>query len=431
MKVKKFTKIVIYFDVFLLLVISSLFIYGNLNAIEINNTIEIKNLKTSINAEQEKLTNEIEIDNLYANTLQLQKYINGKWQTIDTIENSNIESRDIQKYDNLTTTIKYNYDNKVYDKYRLYIPEYKKKYWKGFYLVKIHVDKYVSDEITVVTKNLNTPELFSNYGCIMDSNGYILYGKKEKKKAYPASITKVTTFALAYKLMEEQGIDINDKLKFSEDAANTPYTYIGEENDKITYDTAFKAMMIESSNGTTVAIAEALTNSYSPDNFIKQMNNFVKNEVKTKNTHYKNTHGLHTEDHYSTAYDICKIARWNIENNKYFKDYINLYESKVIIEKDEENIKKAKENGEEIEKEQKVTLETTNSIVKKLHKGDKLFKATYIGGKTGTEDIDGSNLISIIEWKGNTYYVCTLQAKNSFKREKDQIKLIKWLESNV
>lgn len=270
MKVKKFTKIVIYFDIFLLLVISSLFIYGNLNAIEINNIIEIKNLKTSINAEQEKLTNEIEIGNLYANTLQIQKYVNDKWETIDTIENPNIESRDIQKYNNLTATIKYNYNNKVYDKYRLYIPEYKKKYWKGIYPVKIHVNKYVSDEITIVTKNLNTPDLTSNYGCIMDSNGYILYGKKEKKKAYPASITKVTTFALASKLMEEQGIDINDKLKFSEDAANTPYTYIGEKNDKITYDTAFKAMMIESSNGTTVAIAEALTDSYSPDNFIKK-----------------------------------------------------------------------------------------------------------------------------------------------------------------
>lgn len=164
------------------------------------------------------------------------------------------------------------------------------------------------------------------------------------------------------------------------------------------------------------------------------MNKFVKNEVKVKNTHYKNTHGLHTDGHSSTAYDICKIARWNMNNNKYFKDYINLYESKVIIEKDKENIKKAKENaeeGKEIEKEQQVTLYTTNSIVKRLHKGDKLFKATYIGGKTGTEDIDGSNLISIVEWKGNTYYVSTLQAKNGEKREKDQIKLIKWLENNV
>jgi len=42
-----------------------------------------------------------------------------------------------------------------------------------------------------------------------------------------------------------------------------------------------------------------------------------------------------------------------------------------------------------------------------------------------------ANLISIIEWKDNIYYVCTLQAKNGATREKDQVKLIKWIENNV
>ena len=432
---KKFTRIILLFDIVLVVVISSLFLYGSLNAIEINNTISITNLETHINNKESKLKNEIEIDNLYNNTINIQKYIDDKWETIDTIKNTNIESRDLQKYNKFTTTLDYhNYDNSVYEKYRIYIPEYNKKYWKGIYPIKIHVDKYVSDDIDIIIKNLNTPEIASNYGCIMDDKGNILFGKKETKKAYPASITKMTTFALSYKLMKEQGIDLNDTLKLSQNAINTPYTYIGETNDRITYDTAFKAMMILSSNGTTVALAEAVTNSSSPDEFIDQMNKFVKEEVKVKNTHYENTHGLHEDNHYSTAKDICKIAKWNMKNNEVFTDYINIYETKEIVIKDKNNIKEDEEGDENSNKDkgkEEIKLHTTNSIVEKIYKGDKLFKAKYIGGKTGTEDIDGSNLISIIEWKDNIYYVCTLQAKNGATREKDQVKLIKWIENNV
>ena len=434
MKRKKFTRIILIFDIVLVVVISSLFVYGSLNAIEINREINISNLQTHINNEESELNDEIEVNNLYNNTIQVQRYINDKWETIDTIENTAINSRDLQKFDKFETTIDFNYTDTVYEKYRLYIPEYKKKYWKGIYPIKIHVDKYISDDIDIIIKNLNAPEISSNYGCVMDDKGNILFGKKETKKAYPASITKMTTFALSYKLMKEKGIDINDTLKLSQNAINTPYTYIGETNDKITYDTAFKAMMILSSNGTTVAIAEAVTDSSSPDKFIKQMNKFVEEEVKTENTHYKNTHGLHEDGHFSTAKDICKIARWNIKNNEVFTDYINIYETKEIVIKDKNNIKEDEEDSEEDNKDkgkEEIILHTTNSIVSKLHKGDKLFKAKYIGGKTGTEDIDGSNLISIIEWKGNIYYICTLQAKNSSKREKDQIKLIKWVETNI
>ena len=438
LKLNKFTKIVLIIDILLVCIICSLFIYGNFHAIKINTTIDIVDLQTHINKEENKLNDNIEINNLYDNKLELQKYVGDNWKTVEIIENTNINDRDIQKYNYFETTINYKYNNNIYEKYRIYIPEYKKTYLKGIYPVKIHVDEYISDEINIIIKNKDAPDITSTYGCIMDSNGNILFGKKENKKAYPASITKITTFALSSKLMKENNISINDKLILSNNAVNTPYTYFGEKNDKITYDTAFKAAMILSSNGITVALAENLTNSNNVNKFVDLMNKFVEEEVKTKNTHYENTHGLHEDNHYSTASDICKIAKWNMENNKLFTDYINIYESKEILYRDEDNIKKEKEeNGEEDieitkdDREQKITLHTTNSIVSKLHDNKKLFEARYIGGKTGTEDIDGSNLISIIEWKNNIYYICTLQAKNSSKREKDQIKLIKWVEANI
>jgi D-alanyl-D-alanine carboxypeptidase (penicillin-binding protein 5/6) len=75
-----------------------------------------------------------------------------------------------------------------------------------------------------------------------------------------------------------------------------------------------RGIIVSSGNDATVAVGEYLAGTEGA--FVDLMNQYAKNLGMT-NTHYVNTHGLDTPDHYSSARDLAVLARAITKMNDY------------------------------------------------------------------------------------------------------------------
>ena len=138
------------------------------------------------------------------------------------------------------------------------------------------------------------------------TTGTILYSKNADKAQYPASITKIMTA-----LLGSESLKATDKFSMSETAAHgitdtqssSIYADTGEE---FTVEQALMAVMLQSANEMTLAIAEQTSGSVKK--FVELMN-LKARQLGCTNTHFNNPNGLPDEKHYTTANDMAKIAR--------------------------------------------------------------------------------------------------------------------------
>ena len=136
--------------------------------------------------------------------------------------------------------------------------------------------------------------------------GAVLYSKNADKVQYPASITKIMTSLLA-----AEHLNMKDKIVMSQSAAygitisdsSSIYADTGEE---FTTEQAMMAVMLQSANEMTIALAEETSGSVKK--FVELMNLKAK-QLGCTGTHFNNPNGLPDELHYTTASDMAKIAR--------------------------------------------------------------------------------------------------------------------------
>ena len=136
--------------------------------------------------------------------------------------------------------------------------------------------------------------------------GAVLYSKNADKVQYPASITKIMTSLLA-----AEHLNMKDKIVMSQSAAygitisdsSSIYADTGEE---FTTEQAMMAVMLQSANEMTLALAEETSGSVKK--FVELMNLKAK-QLGCTGTHFNNPNGLPDELHYTTASDMAKIAR--------------------------------------------------------------------------------------------------------------------------
>ncbi len=133
-------------------------------------------------------------------------------------------------------------------------------------------------------------------------SGRVLYAKNIHERLAQASTTKITTAILAIK----KG-NLDRKVRISGNAAATGEASMGlREGEVLSVRDLLYGMMLQSGNDAAVALAEAVAGS--EKEFVDMMNEFAR-DVGAKDTHYVNPHGLHDENHYSSAYDLALIAR--------------------------------------------------------------------------------------------------------------------------
>lgn len=148
-------------------------------------------------------------------------------------------------------------------------------------------------------------EVVSQGAVVMEAvTGQVLYHKNMAEKYFPASITKVMTALVAL----ENGT-LSDVLTISEHAvsAASGTSHIAlAPGEVLTLEEALYGLMLASANDCAVAIAEHIGGS--EEAFVKMMNDKAK-ELGASKTHFVNPHGLHAENHFTTAYDMALIAR--------------------------------------------------------------------------------------------------------------------------
>lgn len=155
----------------------------------------------------------------------------------------------------------------------------------------------------------------------------IIYDLNKDERLAPASMTKLMTLLLIMEALDSNKISLDDEVFISKNAASMGGSQVFlEENSKIEVNQLLKGIAIASGNDAAVAMAEYIAGT--TDEFVKMMNNKVK-ELGLKNTNFVNVHGLDADNHYSSAYDMSQIAIELLKHEKIL-EYTSLYEDYLI-----------------------------------------------------------------------------------------------------
>lgn len=147
---------------------------------------------------------------------------------------------------------------------------------------------------------------------IEQSSRKILYGKNVDERMFPASTTKILT---ALTVLEK--VDLNRVVEITKDMVgiegSSIYLKVGE---KLTVEDLLFGMMLRSGNDAATALAIATSGNV--EKFVALMNDTAKN-CGAENSHFVNPHGLHNDDHYTTANDLALITAKAFENPEFCK----------------------------------------------------------------------------------------------------------------
>lgn len=217
----------------------------------------------------------------------------------------------------------------------------------------------------------------------------IIYSKGINDKRYPASLTKIMTALI----MLENTKDLNsENITVSDYAVNS---LLGTDSsvgglqigETLTAKQMLYYLLMISANDGAIAIAEHYGNTV--DNFVEMMNQKAA-ALGMKNTHYVNPHGLHDDNHYTTAYDMWILTK---EALKY--DIFKEVTSAARYQMPATNLSKEK------------LFVTTNM----LQDPSTAYYYKYASGvKTGYTDQAGRNLVSTAKYEGYSYIVILMQS---------------------
>lgn len=153
-------------------------------------------------------------------------------------------------------------------------------------------------------------------------SGDVLYSYNAENRLAMASTTKIATAIVAIENCE----DLYTKFTVSDKAIGIEGTSIYlKEGEKLSMMELLYGLILASGNDCAVAIAEYFG---SQEIFVDMMNDMVENLGLT-NTHFDNPHGLDSDTHYTSAYDLAVITSYALKNQT-FKDIVST--KKMIIE---------------------------------------------------------------------------------------------------
>jgi D-alanyl-D-alanine carboxypeptidase (penicillin-binding protein 5/6) len=157
----------------------------------------------------------------------------------------------------------------------------------------------------------------------MDYNsGKILYEIEPDVHIYPASMTKIMTSIIAFDLLKQGKIKLDDETVISENAWRLSQKGFSSMfimiNDTVTIEELLRGIIVVSGNDACVALAEAIAGS--EENFAEIMNEKSK-EIGLENTNWSNSSGINDPQNYSTVRDIAIMSKYLISNYPVYYEY--------------------------------------------------------------------------------------------------------------
>lgn len=261
--------------------------------------------------------------------------------------------------------------------------------------------------VLLLPSSVFAEDLISNAksGLLMEANsGKIIYEKDKDLKVSVASMTKMVAQIIILEEIEAKHIKWDDIVTVSKNASEMGGSQIYlETGEKITVRDLMKGISVASGNDATVAMAEYISGS--EENFVKRMNDKVK-ELGLKNTHFENCTGLDQDNHYSSAYDMAVIARDLVINHSKILEFSSIYEDYLRQDTDH-----------------KFWLVNTNKLIHQYEGAD--------GLKTGHTD-DAGYCLAATAKRGDLRLIgIVLGEKDSKVRNRETIDLLDYGFSNI
>lgn len=166
-------------------------------------------------------------------------------------------------------------------------------------------------------------ELSAKAALLMDAgSGTVLYEKNADERRACGSVTKLMSILLFMEALDRGELHTEDKVTVSAFANSMGGSEIWlEVGEVMTVDELLKAIIIQSANDATVALAEHVAGS--EEAFLNRMNERAA-ELGMQNTHYLNTTGFDEEGQYTTARDIALVAQELLKHERVF-DYTMIW----------------------------------------------------------------------------------------------------------
>ena len=147
----------------------------------------------------------------------------------------------------------------------------------------------------------------SGYAVIEVSSGRLLNGSNENLRLPMASTTKAMTA-----LVVLENASLSDIVEIPPAAVGIEGSSVYlKKGERFTVEELLYALMLRSGNDAAVALA--LHTSGSVEEFVRKMNERAA-LMGLKDTKFVNPHGLHDENHYTTAYELALIAAEGLRN---------------------------------------------------------------------------------------------------------------------
>ena len=266
----------------------------------------------------------------------------------------------------------------------------------------IYADDLLEDEIIDVNSEIqdstpNISDINSRAYVVIDRNSnQVLVGKNENQKRKMASTTKIMTATIII-----ENCNLSDVVEISKKTANTGGSRLGlKYQDKISVKDLLYGLMLCSGNDCAVALAEYCAGSV--EAFAEKMNQKAI-ELNLSNSHFVTPHGLDSDEHYTTAYELALLTNYALQN-KTFAQIVNTTNYTVTI----------------------------NGYGKSIHNTNELLGSLdgVYGVKTGFTN--GANRCLVTSCKRNNMdIICVvLGADTKNFRTKDSIKLIEYCYKN-
>ena len=232
------------------------------------------------------------------------------------------------------------------------------------------------------------PEVVSGSVMMVEVNtGAVLYSKDEDTQRYPASTTKILTCLIAL-----EKCSFNETVTFSAHAVDLEEgatSIDAVEGEQMSMKDCLYGLMLPSGNDCAIAIAEHIAGS--EEAFAELMNERAA-QIGCESSNFVNPDGLFHRDHYTTASDLCKIARVAF-NNSAFVEIV----SHVTYTIPETN------------KSEPRLIENTNYMIDPT---SSYYYENIVGGKTGYLYESGRCLVTLAKKNGLTVVTVVMFCSN-------------------
>ncbi|MEZ6135313.1 MAG: serine hydrolase [Pirellulaceae bacterium] len=245
------------------------------------------------------------------------------------------------------------------------------------------------------------------YTVVETETGIELSSFRANERLPNASTTKLMTAYVVLDLARKRPELLDETVTISLRAANTGGSSSGlRAGEQLPVSELLYGLLLPSGNDASVALAEHVGQELGTgdpyDAFIDAMNEYAK-KLQLLSTHFVNPHGLTTEDHYSSAFDLAKLARAALE----------LPMMRELVSCRQHGCRVTSVDGYS----RNVIWYNTNRLLR---------QEGFKGLKTGTTSAAGACLVAFGERDGKSRVVVVLGCANSDARYADARNLFAW-----